>query len=109
MSGPACTPLVARPSRRHRGARGTSSRAPHPSVDKSRASHGGLLMAKLQCLRFGLATLVLVVLATFYFMRPWLPPLKSDRVAIDHAIGLSLAVTGVVFIVTNLLLAWVGF
>jgi cytochrome c oxidase subunit 2 len=66
-------------------------------------------MAKLQGLLFGLATLVLVVVATVYFTRDWLPPLKSDRVAIDHAIGLTLAVTGLVFIVTNLLLAWFGF
>jgi cytochrome c oxidase subunit II len=65
-------------------------------------------MAKVQGLLFGLATLVLVVAATFYFTRPWLPPLKSDRVAIDQAIALSLAVTGVVFILTNLLLAWFG-
>ena len=39
-------------------------------------------------------------------MRPWMPPLISDRGAIDHAIWVSLVVTGVVFIVTNLLLAW---
>ena len=44
-------------------------------------------MAKLQGLLFGLATLVLVVVATFYFTKTWLPPLKSDRIAIDHAPG----------------------
>jgi len=63
-------------------------------------------MAKLQGLLFALATLALVVLATFYFSKNWLPPLKSDRVAIDQAIGVSLAVTGAVFILTNVLLAY---
>jgi cytochrome c oxidase subunit 2 len=66
-------------------------------------------MAKLQGLLFGLATLVLVVVATFYFTKTWLPPLKSDRIAIDHALAITLAVTGLVFIVTNLLLAWFGY
>jgi cytochrome c oxidase subunit 2 len=63
-------------------------------------------MAKLQGLLFGLATVALVALATFYFTKPWLPPLSSDRGAIDHAIWVSLVLTGVVFIATNLLLAW---
>jgi cytochrome c oxidase subunit 2 len=63
-------------------------------------------MGKLQGLLFALATVALVALATFYFTRPWLPPLKSDRAAIDHALWLSLVVTGVVFILTNLLLAY---
>ena len=63
-------------------------------------------MSKLQGLLFGLATLVLVVLSTFFFMRPWLPPLRSDRVAIDHAIFWTLVVTGAVFIGTNLMLGW---
>ena len=66
-------------------------------------------MAKLQGLLFGLATLVLVVVATVLFTKNWLPPLKSDRVAIDHALAITLVVTGLVFIVTNLLLAWFGF
>jgi len=66
-------------------------------------------MGKLQGLMFGLATLVLVVLATFYFTKTWLPPLKSDRVAIDHALAITLVVTGLVFILTNLLLAWFGY
>ena len=66
-------------------------------------------MAKLQGLLFGLATLVLVVVATFYFTKTWLPPLKSDRIAIDHALAITLVVTGLVFIVTNLLLAWFGY
>jgi cytochrome c oxidase subunit 2 len=61
---------------------------------------------RVQGLLFGLATLVLVVAATAYFGREWLPPLMSDRAAIDSAIGVSLVVTGVVFIATNLLLAW---
>ena len=65
-------------------------------------------MAKLQGLLFGLATLVLVVVATFYFTKTWLPPLKSDRIAIDHALAITLAVTGLVFIVTNLMLAWLS-
>ena len=66
-------------------------------------------MAKLQGLLFGLATLVLVVVATAYFTKDWLPPLKSDRIAIDHALAITLVVTGLVFIVTNLLLAWFGY
>src|SRR5262249_34108747 len=67
-------------------------------------------MGKLQGLLFGLATLVLVVAATYLFAaKTWLPPLMSDRVAIDHAIAITLAVTGVVFILTNLLLAWFGY
>jgi cytochrome c oxidase subunit 2 len=49
------------------------------------------------------------VVATFYFTKTWLPPLKSDRIAIDHALAITLVVTGLVFIVTNLLLAWFGY
>jgi cytochrome c oxidase subunit II len=63
-------------------------------------------MVKLQGLLFGLATLVLVTAATFFFTKDWLPPLKSDRGSIDHSIWITLAVTGAVFILTNLLLAW---
>jgi len=63
-------------------------------------------MPKLQGLLFGLATLLLVVVSTFFFTKDWLPPLKSDRGAIDHAIWVTLVVTGAVFIATNLLLAW---
>jgi len=66
-------------------------------------------MSKLQGLLFGLATAVLVAVSTAYFMKDWLPPLKSDRLAIDQAMALTLAVTGAVFIATNLLLAWFGF
>ena len=66
-------------------------------------------MSKLQGLLFGLATVVLVVVATFLFTKPWMPPLKSDRGAIDDAIWISLAVTGFVFVVTNLMLAWFAF
>jgi cytochrome c oxidase subunit 2 len=65
-------------------------------------------MAKLQGLLFGLATVVLVAVSTFYFTKSWLPPLNSDRVAIDHAIWVSLVLTGAVFIATNLLLAWLS-
>jgi cytochrome c oxidase subunit 2 len=65
-------------------------------------------MAKLQGLLFALATVVLVAVATYYFMQPWMPPLKSDRGAIDSAIAITLLVTGLVFIGTNLLLAWFG-
>ena len=65
-------------------------------------------MNKVQGLLFGLATLALVVLATFFFTKTWLPPLLSDRVGIDRAFGLTLVVTGVVFILTNLLLAYFG-
>jgi cytochrome c oxidase subunit 2 len=64
-------------------------------------------MAKLQGLLFGLATLLLVVLATYYFAAvDWLPPLKSERGAIDRSIAVTLLVTGIVFIVTNLLLGY---
>lgn len=66
-------------------------------------------MGKLQGLLFGLATLLLVVLATVFFAKDWLPPLKSDRGAIDHALWTTLLVTGIAFIVTNLLLAWFGY
>jgi cytochrome c oxidase subunit 2 len=66
-------------------------------------------MSKLQGLLFALATLALVVVATALFSRDWLPPLASNRIAIDSAIGASLLVTGLVFIATNLLLAWFGF
>jgi cytochrome c oxidase subunit 2 len=66
-------------------------------------------MSRLQGLLFALATLALVVLATFYFTQPWMPPLKSDRLAIDKAIGATLALTGVVFIITNLMLAWFSY
>ncbi len=62
-------------------------------------------MARVQGLLFGLATLVLVVVATFLFTKDWLPPLKSDRGAIDHSIFITLVVTGLVFIATNVLLA----
>jgi cytochrome c oxidase subunit 2 len=65
-------------------------------------------MAKLQGLLFGLATLVLVALATFFFTRDWMPPLKSDRAAVDQALWITLVVTGSVFILTNLLLAYFG-
>jgi cytochrome c oxidase subunit II len=63
-------------------------------------------MARLQGLLFGLATLGLVGVATFLFTKEWLPPLKSDRLAIDHSILVTLVVTGFVFIGTNLLLGF---
>jgi cytochrome c oxidase subunit 2 len=63
-------------------------------------------MAKLHGLLFGLATFLLVALATFFFTKDWLPQLKSDRVAIDHSLAVTLLVTGAVFIATNLLLGW---
>jgi cytochrome c oxidase subunit II len=63
-------------------------------------------MAKLQGLLFALATVVLVGASTYYFTQDWMPPLKSDRGAIDQAIWITLVVTGLVFIATNLLLAW---
>jgi cytochrome c oxidase subunit 2 len=66
-------------------------------------------MSKLQGLLFGLATTVLVVAATAAFTRPWLPQLVSDRGAIDDAMFTTLLVTGVAFIVTNLMLAWFAF
>jgi cytochrome c oxidase subunit 2 len=66
-------------------------------------------MSKAQGLLFGLATLVLVVVATFFFTRTWLPPLKSDRVGIDNALFYTLLVTGIVFIATNLTLAWFAY
>jgi len=64
-------------------------------------------MSKLQGLLFALATVVLVVVASYFFMvRDWLPPLHSNRGGIDTAIWWSLLVTGIVFIATNLLLAY---
>ena len=66
-------------------------------------------MARLQGLMFALATTVLVVAATLYFFKPWMPVLVSDRIAIDHSIFLSLVVTGIVFIATNLAIGrWRG-
>ena len=62
----------------------------------------------LQGLLFGLATVGLVVASTYYFTKEWLPPLVSDRKEIDAAIAITLLVTGVVFIATNLLLAYFG-
>jgi cytochrome c oxidase subunit 2 len=67
-------------------------------------------MGKLQGLLFGLATLTLVVVATYLFAaKSWLPHLVSDRGDIDTAMWWSLVVTGVVFIITNLLLGWFAF
>jgi cytochrome c oxidase subunit 2 len=67
-------------------------------------------MGKLQGLLFGLATVVLVVVATWLFAtRSWLPSLASNRGAIDRSMWWTLVVTGVVFIVTNLLLAWFAY
>ncbi len=64
-------------------------------------------MSKLQGLLFALATVILVIVSTYLFVvRDWLPPLHSDRGGIDTAIGWSLLVTGLVFILTNLLLAY---
>ena len=57
---------------------------------------------------FGLSTLLLVVASTYYFTKEWLPPLVSDRADIDAAIAITLLVTGLVFIVTNLMLAYFG-
>jgi cytochrome c oxidase subunit 2 len=65
-------------------------------------------MGKVQGPLFGLATVVLVVAAVGYFAKGWMPPLTSDRGAIDHGIAIALLVTGVVFVVTNLMLAWVS-
>jgi cytochrome c oxidase subunit II len=64
-------------------------------------------MGKVQGLLFAVATLVLVGVATFLFAtRTWLPPLKSDRIGIDHSIFVTMLVTGIVFIATNVLLAF---
>jgi len=64
-------------------------------------------MGKLQGLLFALATVALVIAATYLFAaKTWLPHLTSDRGAIDHAILVTLVVTGAVFIITNLLLAY---
>ena len=59
-------------------------------------------------LLFALSTVLLVVASTYYFTRQWLPPLASDRKEIDSAIAITLLVTGLVFIVTNLMLAYFG-
>jgi cytochrome c oxidase subunit 2 len=67
-------------------------------------------MGKLQGLLFGLATLVLVVVATYLFAtRSWLPELVSNRGDIDRSMWWSLVVTGIVFIGTNLLLGWFAY
>ena len=62
----------------------------------------------LQGLLFALSTLGLVAASTYYFTKDWLPPLASDRKEIDAAIAITLLVTGVVFIATNVLLAYFG-
>ena len=62
----------------------------------------------LQGLLFGLSTVTLVLVSTYYFTRTWLPPLASERGDIDSAIAITLLVTGLVFIATNLLLAYFG-
>ena len=64
--------------------------------------------AASQGLLFALATVLLVVASTYYFLQDWLPPLASDRAEIDAAIAITLLVTGLVFIVTNLMLAYFG-
>ena len=46
-------------------------------------------MKGLQGLMFALATVLLVVLATYYFIDDWLPPLASNRGAIDSALWIS--------------------
>ena len=65
-------------------------------------------MRGLQGLLFAVSTVLLVVASTYYFTREWLPPLVSDRGEIDSAIAITLLVTGLVFIVTNLMLAYFG-
>jgi cytochrome c oxidase subunit II len=65
-------------------------------------------MRGFQGLLFALATVLLVVLSTYYFFQDWLPPLVSDRAEIDSAIAITLLVTGLVFIITNLMLAYFG-
>lgn len=65
-------------------------------------------MRGMQGLLFALATVLLVVASTYYFTRDWLPPLASDRADIDSAIAITLLVTGLVFILTNLMLAYFG-
>src|SRR5437867_253372 len=66
-------------------------------------------MSNLQGLLCGPATVALAAAATLLSSKPWLPPLQSDRGAIDDAIWISLGVTGFVFVVTNLMLAWFSF
>jgi len=65
-------------------------------------------MRGMQGFLFALSTVLLVVASTYYFTRDWLPPLASDRADIDSAIAITLLVTGLVFIVTNLMLAYFG-
>ena len=66
-------------------------------------------MAKLQGLLFALATVVLVVVVhVLLHAGTGCRRSSPTAAAIDHAIAITLVVTGVVFIVTNLLLAWFG-
>jgi cytochrome c oxidase subunit 2 len=62
----------------------------------------------LQGLLFAVSTVGLVGASSYYFTKDWLPPLTSDQLEIDAAIALTLLVTGLVFIATNLLLAYFG-
>src|SRR5688500_16491817 len=79
-----------------------------PAIATTPAPAGGQGMRGMQGLLFALATVLLVVVSTYYFTREWLPPLVSDRAEIDSAIAITLLVTGLVFIVTNLMLAYFG-
>jgi heme/copper-type cytochrome/quinol oxidase subunit 2 len=63
-------------------------------------------MGKLQGLLFALATVALVVVSTCTSPRPWMPASSPTAGPSTTPSGCPLVLTGVVFIVTNLMLAW---
>ncbi len=66
-------------------------------------------MGRIQALLFAGFIVLLVVAAVWSFSKPWLPDLAADRSAIDDRIHLALIVTGIAFIITQLMLglfAW---
>lgn len=50
---------------------------------------------------FGLAFLLIVVLGTVFFFKPWLPDLASDRVEIDRLFHTILWMTGIAFVLVQ--------
>ncbi len=62
-------------------------------------------MSRIQAFLFAGFTILLVVVAVWAFRKPWLPDLAADRAAIDARIYLTMTVTGIAFILTQVLLA----
>lgn len=67
-------------------------------MDRPKRSLEGLFLAVLSCL--------IVILAVVYFKKDWLPTLASDRAGLDHLFYVILVVTGIAFVIVNLLFAY---